>query len=610
MKPVLKNQLLILTVGWFLIVIHYLIFNQFFPNAQGKLGHDHAYNLPLLLDGYYWFLNNGFFSVPWFTPSFCGGMPLLANPATFYISAAQFFSFLIDPLSSLKLTFVMFAALGFWGFYWLLNRVFHTHVWTAILGGTLFLFNGLYAHRFIIGHIEFHAYMLVPLLAFLLLKSVQTKQHLWKWHLSGEIVASALLISYMFLSGMTQLIIPSMISVILIGLILGILVNSPLNPKWFFIKFSIAGMLSLCLSAAKLVGALSFLSHFPRDAYLLPGVEGIFKLLFLIGEVLSVGGSYVNTEEILTNSQWLMTRHEFEYGITLVPFILIGLGALLNAHRARNIIKQYAKVKPGLYLFFITLLLMIPLMLNYYSPEWNQVLKNTPVIKSLTNFLRWFNIYILIFILLAAIVVEKTKFLRQYRLFVAIASIAFIIIQTITTEREFYHKELYNSQNVVTAHTQAKMKNTVPSITHIAANLDSTGRPQKLLHRNNALTQGYSQLFCYEPMFGFDLEFFPFKMIRLGPTLSEHNGLLNIKNPACYLYPEENQCEPGDHFRADQKADAENFINFRPFHYEISSSQKIANTINLISLLIVICFGGIYGFLVLRPRGQNSAKIS
>ncbi len=534
-------------------------------------------------------------------------MPLLANPATFYISAAQFFSFFIDPLSSLKLTFVIFATLGFWGFYWLLQRVFNTHFWTALLGGTLFLFNGLYAHRFIIGHMEFHAYMLVPLLAFFLLKSVQEKRHLWKWHLCGEIVASALLISYMFLSGMTQLIIPSMIAVILMGLILGTFANSPLSPKWFLIKLSAAGTLSLCLSAAKLISALSFLKNFPRDTYLLPGIEGIAKLLFLVGEVLSVGGNYVNTKNILTNSQWLMNRHEFEYGITIVPFILIGLGLMFNIHHARNVIQQYTKLKPCSYLFSIVLLLMIPLLLNYYSPEWNQVLKSTPVIKSLSNLLRWFNIYILIIILLAAITIEKTKFFSQYRGIVVITSIALIIIQNIITERDFYHKESYDPQNIVAAHANAKIKAKPPAITHIVVHTDSQGRPHRPLNRNDALTKGYSQLLCYEPMFGFGLEFLPFKMIRLGPALSEKNGVLNIKNPACYLYPEENHCQPGDHFTVDQKKDAENFVNFRPFHYEISTTQKIANQLNLISLLVIICFAGAYAFIIIRSIRQNSA---
>jgi len=103
-------------------------------------------------------------------------------------------------------------------------------------------------------------------------------------------------------------------------------------------------------------------------------------------------------------------------------------------------------------------------------------------------------------------------------------------------------------------------------------------------------------------MFGFLLEFFPFKTIRSGPTVSANGELLNLKNPACYLYSKENQCVPGDHFRVDQIQQAQKFINFRPFHYEISTAQKFANLLNLAALWSVILFGGGYCVFMIGPK--------
>src|SRR3972149_9515337 len=105
-RTIEDKKYVIVFLGSLAIAIHYLIFMQFFPNEHGKLGHDYAYNLPLLLDGYYWYLHNGFWSVPWFTPSFCGGMPLIANPATFYFSVPQFLTFFINPLTAVRTTFL------------------------------------------------------------------------------------------------------------------------------------------------------------------------------------------------------------------------------------------------------------------------------------------------------------------------------------------------------------------------------------------------------------------------------------------------------------------------------------------------------------------------
>jgi len=601
-KKKFNHRLLVSGFGCLLVVLHYFIFSQFLPNANGKLGHDHSYNFPLLLDGYYWFLNNGFLTAPWFTPSFCGGMPLLANPANFYFSLPQFFTFFINPLSSIKLTFILFAGLGFWGFYWLLHRIFHTHVWTALLGGTLFLFNGFYAHRFIIGHMEFHSFMLVPLLAYVLIKPIQTERFHWRWHLGRDGIIGALLISYMFHSGMTQIIIPAMMAVILIALIQGILEAPHSTLIWFWIKFVFASIFSLSLSAAKLVGAFSFLSSFPRDTYLLPGVDGVFKLLFLAGKILTFGGVYVAPEERLSNNQWALGRHEFEFGLTVVPFVIIGLGLLFSIPSLRAAVRQRIRLKPCVYLFFITFLLVIPLLLNFYSPAWNQVLKSIPIIQNLSNLLRWFIMYIPIVALLTAVAIEKSDWFKRQRRLVVLISIGIIIVLNITTERDYYHSETYDPNPILGAYAHAKNTRTPPTISHIGVYEDAWGKAIRPLFRNDALINGHSQLLCYEPMFGFLLEFFPFKTIRSGPTVSANGELLNLKNPACYLYSKENQCVPGDHFRVDQIQQAQKFINFRPFHYEISTAQKFANLLNLAALWSVILFGGGYCVFMIGPK--------
>ncbi len=609
LKNIFNHRLLIAGFGCLLVVLHYFIFSQFLPNANGKLGHDHSYNFPLLLDGYYWFLNNGFLTVPWFTPSFCGGMPLLANPATFYLSLPQLFSFFINPLSSIKLTFILFAGIGFWGFYWLLHRIFHTHVWTALLGGTLFLFNGFYAHRFIIGHMEFHSFMLVPLVAYLLIKPIQTERIHWRWHLGRDVIMGALLISYMFYSGMTQIIIPTMMVVILIGLIQGILESPHFNLKWFSIKFAFASIFSLSLSASKLVGALSFLSSFPRDTYLLPGVDGVFKLILLAGKILTFGGIYIAPEEGLSNNQWPMGRHEYEFGLTVVPFVIIGLGLLFSIPSLRAAVRQHIQLKSCLYLFFITFLLMIPLLLNFYSPAWNQVLKSIPIVQNLSNLLRWFIMYIPTIALLTAVAIEKSDWFKRQRRLVVLISIGIIIVLNVTTERDYYHSETYDPNPILGAYARTKIKRTPPTISHIIVYENAAGEIVRPLFRNDALINGHSQLLCYEPIFGFRLEFFPFKTIRPDPTLSANGEVLNLKNPACYLYPKENQCVPGDHFRVDQKQEAQKFINFRPFHYEISTAQKIANLLNLAALWSVILFGGGYCFFIIGPKIRKQLTI-
>jgi len=76
------------------------------------------------------------------------------------------------------------------------------------------------------------------------------------------------------------------------------------------------------------------------------------------------------------------------------------------------------------------------------------------------------------------------------------------------------------------------------------------------------------------------------KDLHRGAVRDVRDGHYNIKNPACYVFPRENNCEPGEHFRVDQKAEMENFIAYRPFHFEISTTQKIANLVTKTGLVV------------------------
>jgi len=108
------------------------------------------------------------------------------------------------------------------------------------------------------------------------------------------------------------------------------------------------------------------------------------------------------------------------------------------------------------------------------------------------------------------------------------------------------------------------------------------------------VTKGYSQLFCYDPIFGYRLENFPKKGLEPGRILKENDGYLNLKNPACYIFPNENNCMPGDHFTIDQKEEAIAFANYKPFVFNIPIRQRIANSISLFSLIFVVSFIGVY----------------
>src|SRR5436853_2933021 len=160
----LRGNALFLIVSATVLVAYYILFGSYFPNANGRLGHDYMQQLPNLLAGYYWFQNNGLLSIPWFNPAQCGGVPFYADAGHGFYSLPQFLVLVFNPVLAIKITFFFFALAGYFGFYFLLKRRFRIKQSFALLGATLFLFNGFYAHRMMIGH-PFHAFMLLPWLA-------------------------------------------------------------------------------------------------------------------------------------------------------------------------------------------------------------------------------------------------------------------------------------------------------------------------------------------------------------------------------------------------------------------------------------------------------------
>ena len=76
MENKLKNNFLFLLTSFLIFIFHQILFQKFFPNNEGYLGHDFEQFVPNLMFGKIWFEKN-FLSIPWFTPSFCCGIPFM-----------------------------------------------------------------------------------------------------------------------------------------------------------------------------------------------------------------------------------------------------------------------------------------------------------------------------------------------------------------------------------------------------------------------------------------------------------------------------------------------------------------------------------------------------
>lgn len=577
----LREALPATVTGIGVVLAHYLIFAAYLPDETGRLGHDYSLFLTHLLDGFFWYEANGPFSVPWFTPSFCGGVPKFPNPQSLYYSVPQLLVLFVGPVRSLGLTLLIFDVAGFAGCYLLQRRVFGLSRPVALLGATLFLFNTLYSSRMLVGHLTFHSFMLAPTVCYLLLRPVAPRGRSLRAGIALDGVLAGLLIAYVAATGMAHVLLPLLWIALFMAALRALVDRGSFDLGSFAARFSVAGVVALGVCAAQLVAALALLERFPRTLYPLPGVASIWGLIRLALRSLFLSGADGLGRELLVNSRWTFGRHEFEYGVGVLPLGMLILGAAGLRRRPRRI--------PRVPLTCILLLLALPLAMNYYSPGWNAWLKRLPILSNSSLLLRWFSVYIPASVVVASLALDRAAGLKPFRIWIAAAGIAFVVIGATFAHRED-DSQRYDPQPVERAYAEVRSGVLSPAITRISVPRNRAGREYPAKFRNDAMTEGASQLLCYEPLFGYRLESFPRGVLESGPALAEREGLLNLKNPSCYVYPDENGCAPGDHFAASQRDRAEAFASYRPFPFEISRRQALANRISVASLGIVACY--------------------
>jgi hypothetical protein len=150
--------------------------------------------------------------------------------------------------------------------------------------------------------------------------------------------------------------------------------------------------------------------------------------------------------------------------------------------------------------------------------------------------------------------------------------------------------------------------------------------------RNDFLADNFSALFCYQPIFGYSLESYPYENIKLNirsrittsiaqddigkdllyaglNNISEANPqYYNIFNPSCFLFPNENNCRPGDLFKVSQKEDLDKFVNYKKFDFKQSKTQHAANYLSLFSFFFAIIFLIINSFLYFKGKTKKNKK--
>jgi hypothetical protein len=553
-------------LAWLAIALAYAaylaIFLPLVPADGQALGADYMLHLPNLLAGYFLYLKGGLLSVPWFNPGQCGGVPFLGDLNVGFYALPQFLSFVIDPLAAVRATFAIFAAVGAVGFYVLARRAFALSPAASAVAAVLFLFNGCFAYRMAIGHLTFHPLMLAPWIALCLIRG----------NALGALIAGGLF-AYAFQAGMIHGIGPVALAAAAIVLIHGIRSGGQRWQPWA--AFAAAAAIAVALSATRLTAAIAFAENFPRAQYPLAGFPSLIDALRIALESLFYFPPTAEAWSSLANTDYFLDREEWEYGVGSIAAVLIIAGAVLLLLRHRSVLARHAPAIAAL-----LMLLAVPLLLNWYVPAWNALLKQVPLLGSSTTLVRWFIAYIPVAVLLAALSFDELV-TAPSRIVTMVAILATIVLPNWLVDKSTYIGH-YDATPIVTAWNRG----IVAPVTTIVANPAAT--PERTVARgaNNAIATGASQLYCYQPVFGYQLETFPFGNLHAGPVTDRAaDGSFNLKDPACYLFPGANACRPGAEFRADQVAVAAAFSAYEPIPFARPGLQVAAGWANLAALI-------------------------
>ncbi len=565
--------------AWLLVFaalgVHLWIFLPYLPAGGMPWGHDYALHLPNLLAGYFWFQQNGLAAVPWFSPAQCAGVPYFPDLNVAYYSLPQWATFAIGPIGAVRFTFVLFAALGAAGCFVLLRGPFAASPWAAATAAVLYLCSGFFTYRMLVGHLTFHPITLTPWLAWALLAARQNR-----WRSILQACAAGLMFATMFHAGMVHAIPPVAIALAVILLWHGLRHGQRRGP---WLLFAAAVLLALALGAQRLAAGIAFLQQFPRDDYALPGFPSLLAELRVLLLSLFWRPPAEFAQPLLANLSLPLERHEWEYGLGPAAALVLLAGAACSARRLRP-------TGPGwLAAGAIAAALALPLALNWHQPAWHAFLKSLPLFGSSSNLLRWYVLYVPLAALLAGLALDRVMPAGPWRARAAVLIAAATLAWNWTADRSYYTAQGYDAGAMQRAWQAVAAGAPLPPVTDLSLRVDAARRVTLPLDRNDDMALGYSQLLCYQPMFGYGLERLHHGELRPGAALGElPDGTLNLKNPACYVFPRANGCAPGDHFRRDQRESAARFLRYQSYAFQRPAWQSFADALTLCSLLLTV----------------------
>ncbi len=561
MKPKSTTALPLLFPSLLLIAAWFV-----FGPIAGHLGQDYYREFPRMVSGALYFWQNGW-AVPHYSATFCGGIPIFADPQSSYYSLPQFLAFWIDPLVAVRLSLVVFYAMGYFFMFLWLHRSLHYEKAVSHFGALLFILNGFIFANLFVGHLTHHPYLWCPAILYFLFKKTPTR---WR-NLITECFLFDLIWIYTFYSGgIHMLILFSLLTAIMVPLVY---YHRLCSEEESFKDITVGlGSLALSLGVAfalvcsgKLAAILRYSPFFYPTAFNLtpdsPWLTtvryfwanpwdvvsslffgkyrfGIWEFVGFVSKITLLGPVYLLIRAVLRKS----TK---ELVLAILYTAIIGFVCLLASGKGGN---SY-----------------LPFFRKYHNP--------IKLFGSLIPLLIWGCI--------AALndFAGRVKWLSQtqWRALFFIGLSMMVCIE----EYEYFNFYVANKTGLdyeydPQIYADLKNRETLPPIQRVEATLGAD---------SEAARGGYSSLACYEPIFGYRLEGLLTK-VQPGSVFTIRDGYYNINHPGCLLYPEFYGCHPWDRVKETDGEAFKKFLSGDSSAWPVPDWQETLIIFNVIFLLL------------------------
>jgi hypothetical protein len=452
------------------------------------------------------------------------------------------------------------------------------------LGAVLFSANGFYLQHLANGHFNFQAFPVLPLfLVALFDKRLSIPRAAALLALGGGLlIYSASTYPTVFIA------LSLLITLPLVWLIRAEMFDWPRLGKLIIL----GGLLALGLTLSKLYAVASFMRFFPRemqatfDIPLKLAPIGLFLQLF---GVMGLAPLYTFTGQNVTTIRELLQVYTgaytglWELDLSLSPVVwillpggILTLGYFVLAKRLAVSTLKGRFLALAVLAFAVYLALEFTFARGYIYP----LLRELPFLRALHVNPRFGSAFIFPIALFAAYTLHLwTRSLKESRalaLFLPFHILALLSLGAyLLIPLDRLQQRTFDLRGLQEVYRKIEQGETFP-IDHIDD-----------INDQRTFDDRASNLRPYEVLFGYDLQTFK-ATVEIGPARQIRDGYFNMTNPAGLVYPEVNNSFPWERIRADQQEQLEDFLARRQPDWNIPATQKAANAVSLVSLVLML----------------------